>query len=55
MLQVVQAFDRVSFAELPVDDIYAIEAKLQAALRVLGDRGAAQGRQRRRRHSLHDV
>jgi acyl-CoA reductase-like NAD-dependent aldehyde dehydrogenase len=38
MLQVVQAFDRVPFAEVPVDDVGAMEAKLQAALRVLGDR-----------------
>lgn len=38
MLQVVQAFDRAPFAEVPVDDIDVMEAKLQAALRVLGDR-----------------
>ncbi|MCP3464060.1 MULTISPECIES: aldehyde dehydrogenase family protein [unclassified Bradyrhizobium] len=38
MLQVVQAFDRAPFAEVPVDDVDAMEAKLGAALRVLGDR-----------------
>jgi acyl-CoA reductase-like NAD-dependent aldehyde dehydrogenase len=38
MLQVVQAFDRKPFAEVPVDDAEAMETKLQAALRALGDR-----------------
>ncbi|UVO31438.1 aldehyde dehydrogenase family protein [Bradyrhizobium arachidis] len=38
MLQVVQAFDRAPFAEVPVDDADAMEAKLQAALRAFGDR-----------------
>lgn len=38
MLQVVQAFDRVPFAEVPVDDADAMESKLQAALRALVDR-----------------
>ena len=38
MLQVVQAFDRAPFAEVPVDDVDAMETKLKAALRVLGDR-----------------
>ena len=31
MLQVVQAFDRAPFAEVPVDDVDAMEAKLEAA------------------------
>lgn len=38
MLQVVQAFDRAPMAEVPADDVAAMETKLQAALRVLGDR-----------------
>jgi acyl-CoA reductase-like NAD-dependent aldehyde dehydrogenase len=38
MLQVVQAFDRTPFAEVPVDDADAMEAKMQAALRVFANR-----------------
>ena len=38
MLQVVQAFDRVPFAEVPVDGAEAMEGKLQAALGVFGER-----------------
>jgi acyl-CoA reductase-like NAD-dependent aldehyde dehydrogenase len=38
MLQVVQAFDRTPFAEVPVDDADAMEAKLKAALGVFADR-----------------
>jgi acyl-CoA reductase-like NAD-dependent aldehyde dehydrogenase len=38
MLQVVQAFDRTPFAEVSVDDADAMEAKLQAALRVVANR-----------------
>jgi acyl-CoA reductase-like NAD-dependent aldehyde dehydrogenase len=38
MLQVVQAFDRVPFSEVAVDEAEAMESKLQAALRVFGDR-----------------
>jgi acyl-CoA reductase-like NAD-dependent aldehyde dehydrogenase len=38
MLQVVQAFDRIPFSEVAVDEAEAMEAKLQAALRVFGDR-----------------
>ncbi|WP_027554220.1 aldehyde dehydrogenase family protein [Bradyrhizobium sp. Cp5.3] len=38
MLQVVQAFDRALFAEVPVDDADAMEVKIVAALGVLADR-----------------
>jgi acyl-CoA reductase-like NAD-dependent aldehyde dehydrogenase len=38
MLQVVQAFDRAPFAEVPVDDVDAMEAKLKVARRALEDR-----------------
>jgi acyl-CoA reductase-like NAD-dependent aldehyde dehydrogenase len=38
MLQVVQAFDRKPFAEVPVDDASAMEAKLVAAVSAFKDR-----------------
>lgn len=38
MLEVVQAFDRVPFAEIETDDAAALERKLQAAERVFKDR-----------------
>lgn len=39
MIQVVQAFDRAPFAELPVDDAAALERKIEAARKVFADRG----------------
>ncbi|MEJ8570729.1 aldehyde dehydrogenase family protein [Microbaculum marinum] len=38
MLEVVQAFDRAPFAQIPTDDAAALERKLQAAERVFRDR-----------------
>src|SRR3712207_1331645 len=38
MLQVVQAFDRLPIAEIPIDDAVALEAKLEAATRAFRDR-----------------
>ena len=38
MLQVVQAFDRATIAEIPTDDAAALEKKLQAAQKAFADR-----------------
>ncbi|MCY1643195.1 aldehyde dehydrogenase family protein [Methylorubrum sp. SL192] len=40
VLQIVQAYDRAPFAELPTDDASALERKLVAAERAFRDRGA---------------
>ena len=40
MIEVVQAFDRVPITELPGDDAAALEAKLERARKLFGDRGA---------------
>src|SRR3954470_17817278 len=38
MLQIVQAFDREPIAEIPVDDVAALEAKLEAGTQAFRDR-----------------
>jgi len=38
MIEVVQAYDRIPFAEVPTDDAGALETKLAAARRVFLDR-----------------